>query len=184
MPSMRVIRAPRLKLEPQVVAHADAMFDVLSDPAIYAHENAPPASVAWLRERFARLETRWSGDGREQWLNWVIRLAPGELAGYVQATVRGDGTAAIAYVLGSACWGRGLAQEAVAAMIAELAARYRVRRLTAVFKTRNERSRRLLERLEFVAASPALCAASGIERDESMMVRALQRGAFDADAVS
>jgi hypothetical protein len=32
---MRVIRTPRLALEPQVAAHAEAMVDVLSDPAIY-----------------------------------------------------------------------------------------------------------------------------------------------------
>jgi [ribosomal protein S5]-alanine N-acetyltransferase len=181
---MRLIRAPRLMLEPQVAAHADAMFGVLGDPAIYAFENTPPPSVAWLRERFACLETRWSGDGTQQWLNWVIRLAPGDLAGYVQATVHGDGTAAIAYVLGSAWWGRGLAHEAVAAMIAELSGRYRVRQLTAIFKSENRRSRRLLERLEFVAASPARCAASGVEGDEAMMVRVLDRGASAAGAVS
>ena len=70
-----------------------------------------------LRERFAKLETRRSGDGREQWLNWVLRRRSGELIGYVQATVRGDGQAFIAYVLGSAHWGQGLASEAVAAVL-------------------------------------------------------------------
>jgi ribosomal-protein-alanine N-acetyltransferase len=42
---MRSIRANGLTLEPQVAAHADAMFVVLSDPAIYAYENQPPKSV-------------------------------------------------------------------------------------------------------------------------------------------
>jgi RimJ/RimL family protein N-acetyltransferase len=167
---MHVIHARRLTLEPQVAAHADEMFVVLSDPAIYEYENEPPASVTWLRERFARLETRRSADGAEQWLNWVIRLPTSELIGYVQATVRTDWTA-IAYELSSRYWGQGLASEAVQAMLAELVARYRVRRLSAVLKRRNLRSLRLLQRLGFSAASAAQHRRAGTEADELLMLR-------------
>lgn len=145
---MRVLRSPRLVLEPQREAHAHAMHEVLRDPAIYAFEGAPPASLDALRERFRRLESRASGDGAEQWLNWVVRLADGPCIGYVQATVAGD-RAAIAYVFASAHWGQGYAREAVLAMIAELAQAYGVRELTAVLKTANARSRRLLESIAF-----------------------------------
>src|SRR5688572_21030626 len=101
----RAIETLRLTLEPQRAAHADAMFEVLSDPAIYAHENAPPKSLQSLRERYTKLETRRSGDGREQWLNWVLRQrSMGDLIGYVQATVQADGHAFIAYELGSTHW--------------------------------------------------------------------------------
>ena len=85
--------------------HADEMFAVLSDPAIYEYENQPPASVEWLRARFEKLESRRSADGTEQWLNWVVRRADAGLIGYVQATVRAEGTAAIAYELSSALLG-------------------------------------------------------------------------------
>jgi hypothetical protein len=78
-------------LEPQTVAHAEEMFEVLSDPAIYEFENEPPESLEWLRERYRKLETRRSADGTQHWLNWVIRLPTSELAGYVQATVHPDG---------------------------------------------------------------------------------------------
>src|SRR5512135_3215864 len=114
---MRAIVGDGLTLEPQTAAHAEQMFVVLSDPAIYEYENEAPPSLDWLRERFARLETRRSADGSEQWLNWVIRLPTSELAGYVQATVRANGRAAIAYELSSAFWGRGLARRAVQAML-------------------------------------------------------------------
>ena len=127
------------------------MFAVLSDPAIYEYENEPPASLEALRRRYAALESRRSPDGREQWLNWVIRLPTGEPIGYVQATVYPDRRAAIAYELGSAWWGRGLARQAVEAMVAELVAQHGARRLTAVLKQRNVRSLRLLERLGFDA---------------------------------
>jgi [ribosomal protein S5]-alanine N-acetyltransferase len=78
---MRELFSSRLRLEPQTAAHAEAMFAVLGDLAIYAYENEPPASLEWLRERFTKLETRRSADGREQWLNWVLRERGGGLIG-------------------------------------------------------------------------------------------------------
>lgn len=173
---MKAITSGRLVLEPQMAAHAQAMFQVLSDPAIYEYENEPPPSPEWLHERFRRLEARQSRDGLQQWLNWVIRLPSGHLIGYVQATVSGDGRAAIAYVLHSAHWGQGLAGEAVEAMIAELATSYDVHNLTAVLKRENLRSQRLLERLGFTRATAELHAALGAEADELLMIRDL-RGA-------
>lgn len=164
-----------LTLEPQTAAHAEEMFAVLRDPAIYEHENAPPPSVGWLRERLRRLESRTSPDGTERWLNWVIRVPGAGLVGYVQATVRADGDAAIAYVLSSAHWGRGVARRAVEAMIAELAARHGVRSLSAVLKRENLRSLRLLERLGFSPASPEERAARRVEPDELLMVRGIER---------
>lgn len=165
---MRVIETRRLTLEPQCAAHAAAMFTVLSDPAIYTHENAPPASLEWLQQRFAALEARHSPDGREQWLNWVLRLRTGELIGYVQATVRAQGRALIAYELASAQWGRGLASEAVEAMTVELVTHYAVHTLAAVFKRANSRSRRLLERQGFTPTASAT-----LDADEDMMQRTL-----------
>ena len=170
---MRTLEADRLTLLPQTVAHADEMFVVLSDPAIYRHENAPPQSVEWLRERFARLESRASADGNEQWLNWVVRIPSGALIGYVQATLYGKAKAAIAYELNSAFWGQGLAHRAVATMIDELAGPYGVRCLSALLKCDNLRSRRLLDRLGFTLASPDLHARQQVERDETLMLRRL-----------
>jgi RimJ/RimL family protein N-acetyltransferase len=167
----RLIETPRLTLEPQRAAHAQAMFEVLSDPAIYEHENAPPESLPWLRERFAKLETRRSGDGREQWLNWVLRQPGADLIGYVQATVKPDGHAFIAYELGSAHWGRGLGSEAVAAMIGELLAQHGVHTVLAVFKRSNRRSRRLLEGLGFAAARAEDATRWHVEADEDLMLR-------------
>jgi RimJ/RimL family protein N-acetyltransferase len=175
---MRPLASERLVLEPQRAVHAAAMFEVLSDPAIYEHENEPPRSLAWLRERYARLESRRSSDGGEAWLNWVVRLrggaaAPDGCIGYVQASVHDDGSAAVAYEFGSRWWGRGYASEAVAAMIDELGAAWGVRRLHAVLKRSNARSARLLERLGFGPAAPELAAACRPDDDERVMARML-----------
>lgn len=172
---MNVIEGKGVRLEPQVAAHAAEMFMVLGDPAIYEFENEPPASLEWLRTRFTKLETRLSGDGREQWLNWVIRLPGSGLIGYVQATVTAEGDATIAYELSSPYWGRGLAREAVRAMISELQSHYRVRRLFAVFKRANFRSRRLLERLGFTPGTPQQYVEQQVETDEELMSREIPR---------
>jgi hypothetical protein len=58
---VRVIDTDHLTLEPQTAAHADAMYVVLGHPAIYACENEPPPSPAWLRSRYARLVLMYRG---------------------------------------------------------------------------------------------------------------------------
>lgn len=168
---MRSLRTTLCVLEPQVAAHAPEMFAVLSDPAIYEFENAPPASQAWLAERFRKLETRTSGDGSEQWLNWVVRLPSGELAGYTQATVEPSGFATVAYELASRYWRRGLGSCAVSAMLVELASAYRVHTFLAVLKARNFRSLALLERLGFRSGLPEHLASVDAEPDELIMYK-------------
>ena len=168
---MRTLELPGLVLEPQVAAHAEAMFTVLADPAIYEYENAPPESLEWLRKRYERLETRRSGDERDQWLNWVICLPDAGPIGFVQATVTPDGTAAIAYLVSSAHWGRGIAGRAVRAMMSELVAHHGTTSFTAVLKRDNGRSMRLLERLGFTLASAERHVQAGAEPDEVLMQR-------------
>jgi [ribosomal protein S5]-alanine N-acetyltransferase len=168
---MRLLITPRLRLEPLVAGHADEMFRVLSDPAIYEFENQAPTSVAWLRERYARLETRCSADGRQQWLNWVLRLHSGEPIGYAQASVLADRRALVAYELSSLFWGRGLAHEAVYRVMQELVRDYEVGELLAVLKTANHRSRNLLERLDFRVATAEETTGEDAASDEMLMLR-------------
>jgi len=172
---MRAIDAGTLTLEPQLRGHAEEMFAVLGDPAIYAYENAPPPSIDWLRTRYEKLESRQSADGAEQWLNWVIRIKGNGLIGYVQATLRRDGSAAIAYEMSSAHWGQGLGRHATEAMILELIEHYQVTMLFAVAKRGNFRSLRMLERLGFASGGPDLRAARGALPDETLMFRNVAR---------
>ena len=169
--AMRPVAGDGILLEPQVASHAPEMFVLLQDPAIYEYENEPPESEAWLAQRFARLESRGSPDGRETWLNWIVRLPGGEAAGYVQATIDAAGNASIAYILASRFWGRGLAGRAVEAMIGELRDRYGARVLVATLKAANLRSLRLAERLGFTRAPDP----SSIEADEIRLWRPIQR---------
>ncbi|MES2718553.1 MAG: GNAT family N-acetyltransferase [Pseudomonadota bacterium] len=164
---MRSLHTPRCTLEPLLASHAEAMFQVLADPAIYEFENAPPASVQALRQRYQQLESRRSGNGREQWLNWVLRLPAGGLAGYVQATVLPSGLAMVAYELASAHWRQGIGSAAVSAMLQELATHHGVHTAVAVLKARNHRSAGLLRHLGFAPGMPAGATLEAIDADET-----------------
>lgn len=170
---MRTLVAPGFVLEPLLAAHAREMFAVLADPAIYEFENTPPPSEAWLQARYRRLETRGPADASEIWLNWVIRLDRGELAGYVQATVLPGATALVGYELNSRHWRRGIGAHAVASMLVELRHGYGVRHVIAVLKTANFRSMGLLHKLGFTQAGQAEALRHRDEADESVFVKPL-----------
>ena len=160
-----------LVLEPLTVAHADAMFELLSDPLIYHHlDHGPPPSLEHLRGVYARLQTRLSPDGRQAWLNWIVRLAGGEPVGCVQATVIAPDTTWIAYQLASRHWGRGYARAATEAMLSHLRRDWGVLRFLAVAESANMRSIHLLDRLGFRTATAAEAAPHSLSATERLFV--------------
>src|SRR5688572_6309467 len=146
-PDLR-ITAEGLVLEPLTEAHADTMFELLSDPLIYRHlDHGPPPSLDHLRAVYARLQTRLSPDGRQAWLNWIVWPVGGEPVGVVQATVTAPDTAWVAYELASRYWGRGHARAATAAMLEHLQRDWGIERFLATVEVNNTRSIHLLQRL-------------------------------------
>jgi RimJ/RimL family protein N-acetyltransferase len=101
----------------------------------------------------------------------VLRLPDGRAAGYLQATTYDGGRADEAYVLDSAHWGRGLATQAVQAMLDELASHHGITAFSAILKRANHRSIALLQRLGFASASEAEHRLSQIEPDEGLWLR-------------
>ena len=168
---MRTLQSPLCTLEPQVVAHATEMFLVLSDPAIYEYEGAPPPSVDRLADGYRRRESRVSPDGSEKWLNWVVRLPTGQLAGYVQATVLASGASYVGFEFASRHWRQGLGTASVSALLGELASNYRVHMFVAVLKPMNYRSMGLLSRLGFEPASAERAAEFESESDEVVLLK-------------
>ena len=181
MKAMQSLETDDLLLEPLVAGHAEAMFPLLSDPALYRWiDEAPPADLARLRARYDRLETRTSADGRQHWLNWVVRRPGQPPLGYLQATVLEDGSAWVAYLLGSAHQGQGIATRATAAMLAHLEEAYGATRLLANVEAENGPSIRLLQRLGFRAATAAEAARHEPTASERIFVR--DRRVRDGDA--
>ena len=84
---------------------------MLADPALYVFTGGDPPSAAELVQRYERQARGRSADGRELWLNWIVREREGGSAvGYVQATVEPvNGVAEVAWVVGTGFQGRGYA---------------------------------------------------------------------------
>lgn len=111
----------RLLLQPLLRGHAAELFGGLNDPGLHEFIGGAPLALAELTERYARLQSRRSGDGREVWCNWVLRArASGQLVGTVQATLGTDGTAQIAWVVVRHAQRRGYAGEAAVSMVDRL----------------------------------------------------------------
>ncbi|MFD9395878.1 GNAT family N-acetyltransferase [Streptomyces sp. NPDC060000] len=108
----------RLDVLPLRVAHAAEMAVVLGDPALHTFIGGAPSTPEVLRARYERL-VAGSPDPSVAWWNWVLRVRDtGRLAGTVQATVTGGGDhAEVAWVVGTAWQGRGLASEAAAGLV-------------------------------------------------------------------
>jgi RimJ/RimL family protein N-acetyltransferase len=155
-PVVTPIESKSLRLEPLVAAHAEEMFAPLSAAAIYDYmPGQPPLSAAALRERYLRLEKGHSADGRQQWLNWIVRLRSGRCAGFVQATIYPGRTGDFAFAFAPEYWGRGVAFEACQAALPYLFQGLQVMALFATVDPRNGRSVRLLTRLGFAEVAPA-----------------------------
>lgn len=154
------------------MAHAEELFPVLAEAAMYEFiDEEPPQSVAALRQKLARSESRKSPDGSEHWLNWVVRDESRTVAGYVQATVAANLETNVAYAIGSAFWGRGIASEAVAQMLDIVATDFGVKRFFVVVERGNGRSIRLAERLGFSEVSPRQAAQRGVVATDMLLLK-------------
>jgi RimJ/RimL family protein N-acetyltransferase len=169
---MQTIAAADLVLEPLTVAHAPEMFEVLRDPLTHLYiDHPPPPSVDHLRAVYKQLETRKSPDGRQLWLNWVVRVPGQPSMGYVQATVVSQGRAWVAYLLASKHWGQGHAYAAMQAMLGYLGPSCGVGLYMATVEAGNQRSIRLLQRLGFHAASAQEAEGHELSATERLFLR-------------
>ena len=172
MPGMQPPLPSTVTLERRTRAHAEALFAVLAEPRLYQYlDEAPPESVEALRQKLARSESGRSPDGSEQWLNCVVRDASQQVLGNVQATIFPSGETNVAYVFGSAHWGRGLAFEAMRQMLGILATEFGVNNFLIVAERANTRSVRLAQRLGFSAATAELAARKALTPTELLLRR-------------
>lgn len=118
-----VLSSGELILEPLQVEHAAEMAVVLDDVRLHTFIGGSPATEAQLRRAYEHQVRGQSDDGRQVWLNWVVRdTVTGRAMGYVQATLamsgadEADVVAHLAWVVGVEHQGRRVASRASAAM--------------------------------------------------------------------
>ena len=112
----------RLTLEPLQPGNAAELFPVLDDAELHAFTGGAPLPLPELEAWFVRLAARGPADGSQVWGNWLLRLTDGGAAvGTLQATLPaggpGEGAAEVAWVMGRAWQGRGLATEAARSLV-------------------------------------------------------------------
>ncbi len=172
------IRADPVLLTPLAVGDADEMVLVLGGEELYRFTGGAPPTLAELRTRYARQVAGRSADGRQEWRNWIIRCQPdGQAAGYVQATIdEGGSRAEVAWVVGLAWQGRGLASAAARALAGWLDARG-VTRIQAHIHPQHEAS-------AAVARAAGLAPTGVLEDGELLWLRERQvRAAADSSCV-
>lgn len=162
---MHTLSAAELVLEPLGERHAALMWPLLSDARLYVHlDESPPASLDALQQRYRRWEAhRVSPDGQERWLNWVM-FVQGQAVGWLQATVQPDGAAWVAYVVGTAHQGQGLARRGVQRLLEHLRRDHGCTRALAQVEVANHPSIALLHALGFAPMAVAPHALAPTER--------------------
>jgi RimJ/RimL family protein N-acetyltransferase len=114
-PPAAPLQTERLALEPLRIEHAAELAALLGDPELHRFIGGRPETLPEVTARVRRQVAGASPDGREGWLNWVLRIADGAAVGTLQATLSGA-EAELAWVVGSAHQGRGYASEAAVAV--------------------------------------------------------------------
>ena len=116
----------RLELRPVVADDADALTAVFEDARMYRFTGGHPDTLERRRARYAEIEAGRANDSDQTaQRNWTVRRrADGHTVGMVQ-TVFADGgrSAEIAWAVGVAWQGQGMASEAAKAVVAWLETR-------------------------------------------------------------
>lgn len=136
----------RLVLRPLQLDDAAALYPALSDPDNMRYwSSGPLKDVAAVRDYIC-----WNvaGEGVQTWA-FALREAPDTALGWVALIDRREGTAEIGYIARPDCQGRGLAGEAVGAVVDHAFAGRGLRRVYADIDPDNTASIRLVERLGF-----------------------------------
>jgi [ribosomal protein S5]-alanine N-acetyltransferase len=144
-----LLKTERLRLEPQVEAHTDALMRALESSRTHEFiQGDPPVDRENFALRLKYLESRISQDGLQRWLNWTV-FSGLEVIGTVQADVTdSSSSASIAYMFHPNSWGKGFAFEATTVMLEHLKSQGIIS-FKAWTDTRNLASHKLLKRLGF-----------------------------------
>ena len=144
------LETPRLRLRPYVAADANDVFALFSDPAVMRYWSSAPWTERRQADEFLARDASSIAEGSSARLG-IVRKADGALIG--NCTLFSFDLqcrrAETGYVLSSAAWGHGYANEAVTALLDWGFEKLHLNRVEADIDPRNMPSARALERLGF-----------------------------------
>ena len=151
---MRTIRTARLRLVPVTPENAATLWHVLQGPDLREFQDLPDVDPAELARIVGARPKRFSPGavGRFEWLLLPAAVDGGDPLGWVSLRIAESkrSTAEIGYSVVSDRRGRGIATEAVAALIEEGFRHGRLREIRAYCLPQNVGSLRVLRRLGFM----------------------------------
>lgn len=141
-----ILKTRRLVLRPQEEADAPALFAILSDDRAMRFWNRSTIARLAVVEELVREQQAAMAD--RLCCYWTLMEA-GEAIGSVDLSLIESGSAELGFLLRPDRWGRGLASEAVAAVVAHGFESLRLTRLAAAIQTANRAAARVLEKNGF-----------------------------------
>ena len=148
---MRTMRTPRLRLTPVTVQNALALWTILQSPDLRQFQDLPNVGTAAFNAMVAKRPKRLVAQayGRFEWLIYMQRMR--RAVGWVSLRIsdRDVRTGEIGYSVVREFRGKGIATEAVRALIDEAFAQGKVERISAYCVPANASSRQVLSHLDF-----------------------------------
>jgi ribosomal-protein-alanine N-acetyltransferase len=151
---MSAIETERLILRPPCEDDLDELAVLHADPEVTRYlSGGRPRSREEVKEKLHRAVEHWRQHGFGMFA--LIERADGRFAGHCGVGYfHGMGDAELAYSLARRCWGRGLATEAVAAVLRHAFEVVGLPRVLAVAVLENEASRRVMVKAGMTLQSP------------------------------
>ena len=147
LPPQPELRTPRLWLTAFHHADAPAVYAYASDPEVARYVTWPPSESVAESAAFIR-----GAAGQPETHVWAVREGSGDAppAGAVEFSLDAPARGAVHYVLARSAWGRGLATEAVRAVLGwAFAAMPELAEVRTTVAVANGASRRVLEKCGF-----------------------------------
>jgi [ribosomal protein S5]-alanine N-acetyltransferase len=174
---VRTIRTARLRLVPVTAVNAELLWQVLQEPDLRDYQDLPDVDRAQFARVVSARPTRF-GPGTVGRFEWLLNFVTGsEPLGWVSLRVAESNAfaAEIGYSVMSPYRGRGIATEAVGALVDEGFRRARLREIRAYCLPENLSSRAVLRRTGFEEKGTLARGATVQGKSVDVIVHALER---------
>ncbi|MHB1551071.1 MAG: GNAT family N-acetyltransferase [Vulcanimicrobiaceae bacterium] len=181
---MRTLRTPRLRLVPVTQRNAAELWQVLQQPDLRAYQDLPSVGAATFEGMVGR-RPRCLTEGAVGRFEWLVYMQRSRRAlGWVSLRVSAGepGAAEIGYSVVREFRARGIATEAVSALIDEGFASAGLSLVRAYCVPENQASRRVLERLGFTRESVLARGASVSGRPVDVLSHVMVRERWERNA--
>ena len=181
---MRTILSARLRLVPVTSSNAELLWQVLQEPDLRDYQDLPDLNRAQFARVVGARPKRFAAGavGRFEWLVHYVDEGEAAPLGWVslRITESNRATAEIGYSVVGAYRGKGIATEAVAALIGEGFSRARLREIRAYCLPENLSSRAVLRRNGFEDRGTLTRGATVGGKPVDVIVHSLERERWTA----